>query len=398
MNLTLTTRDKKLLFILLVVAIICLPYFFLIQPSMEKCTTLQDEITDLRSDKSQLESLALNQKTYIQKTNEMAVEREKLLAVFPSELLQESNILFAYNTELIIPMWLWQVDYADEDLTLDLQGAVLPEGATQTEETVTETVTEAETGTEAETEKTEESEENSVSVVALSTGLTGKSTETKYAFDSGYEEFKSFLKYIEGYEERTVITGLTASYNDELEQVTGTFTLKQYALEGEGRTPVNVQEPKMLTGSTNVFKQATGNFSTETEEPDFFLMLSQPKADIEPVIFGKSNDSSKESYLSAADNKKTEAVITFTGEDGAYTATYQIGDKKLSGDGVSFTKEGAINFEVISSTRVGEDDQVGVNLSIINETDAIVKISISGDDESTPRVTIKGKTGNIVMN
>lgn len=390
MNLTLTTRDKKLLFILLLVAIICLPYFFLIQPAMESCTTLQDDIMEQRMIKSTLESLAFNQEDYIQKTRELAVKREELLMSFPSELLQESNILFAYDIEKRIPMWLWQVDYAETDLYLDLQGAVLPEGATQTQ---TEIQTETETQTKAET-----AEGDTVTTTLVSAGLTGTSTETKYAFDAGYEEFKTFMQYIEDYSDRTVITGLTASYDEDLEQVKGTFTLKQYALEGEGRTPVKVQEPVMLTGSTNVFKQATGNFSAETETPDFFLMLNQAEADVEAVIFGKSNDPSQESYLTAAENKTTQAVITFKGKEGAYTAVYQLGEKKLAGDGIGFTSEGAICFEIISSKRVGEDDKAGVELSVVNETDAMVKIAITGDDEDSPRVIIKGKTGSIVMN
>lgn len=409
MNFTLTTRDKKLLLILLVVAIICIPYFFLIQPSMEKCASLQDEISEYRSKKTTLESYALNKKNYEEEMDTMAAQKEDLMKEFPSELLQEQNVIFAKDTEDVIGISLWQIDYADTDLYLDLQGAVLPDGSTstvtsasETEATTAEETAAAADGTEASTDETTNDSTvgtEPVETTVLSNGLTGRSTETKYAFDAGYEEFKNFISYIENYESRMVLTGIDVTYDMDRELVSGTFTLKQYALSGEGREPEKTTEPQMLTGTTNVFKQATGNFGTDTESssPDFFLMLNQSEADVDAVIFGQSNDGSQDSYLTETFNKSMDATITFNGEEGAYTANYSIGDKTLD-EGISFTKDGNINFEVISSTRVGKDDKVGVNLSIVNNTDTTVKVSISEDDETNPRVTIKGKTGRILMN
>lgn len=39
-----------------------------------------------------------------------------------------------------------------------------------------------------------------------------------------------------------------------------------------------------------------------------------------------------------------------------------------------------------------------ISLNIINETDCIVKVKTENDDDEDPRVTIKGTTGDIVIN
>lgn len=43
----LTSRDKKLLLLLAIVAVLFLPYFFVIQPLMEKNEKIISEITEL---------------------------------------------------------------------------------------------------------------------------------------------------------------------------------------------------------------------------------------------------------------------------------------------------------------------------------------------------------------
>jgi VCBS repeat-containing protein len=197
-----------------------------------------------------------------------------------------------------------------------------------------------------------------------------------------------------------VITELDASYSSEIDVVNGNFTLSQYALSGEGRNNVTYLEPNKSQGTTNVFKQATGSYGAETKEEtaDFFIALNNPDADMDAVIIGQSNDVTKSTYLTSDKNALQEVKITFEGENGEYYAVYSIGDEVYDEDGVAFTKNGKILLQIISSENNDKADKVAANLYIINNTDTTVLYEILNEDSDSPRVNIKGKTGDVSTN
>lgn len=384
MKITLSERDKKLLLVLVIVAIICLPYFFVIQPFMDKNTKIEAEIKELRNQKQYLEDLSINEGEYAKASDEIAVMAQELLMRFPSDLPQEASILFINNTEKKIPIRLHQVTFGDDvaaQITSSADAAQIDAVEQETGDVTNDAVVEEVTET-----------------VAISGNLSGKSTETKFSFEAGYKEYKDFLEYILNYNDRMVITNMTATYG--MDVVSGNFTLKQYAISGDGRPPVNYLEPNLMHGTTNVFLQAAGMGSAEeTDEAgeDFFLMLSQPDADVDALIFGKSNDATEETYFYTDKNAQQETTISFEGKDGQYTANYYIGKEAYSEEGISFAKNGSINFEVISSPRASEKDKVETKLNIVNNTDVTLHVNILDDDTENPRVTILEKTGVMVI-
>lgn len=382
----LSERDKKLLLILVIVIIVCVPYFFIIQPLMDKVDSLGKEISDLNAQVKYREELALMEEEYGKAAEQMAAMETELLSKFPSDLPQEASILFIHNTEQMIPISLYQVAFGDD---------VAAQVTSAAEEQAIEDV-EAETG---DTTQTEVIEDNT-QTTSLGLGLTGLQTQTRFAYDAGYEEFKDFLKYIADYHDRMVITELEASYSGEMNLVSGNLTLSQYALKGEGRNAVQFLEPNMIQGTTNVFKQASGNFDTTevAASPDFFILLNQPGADVDAIIVGQSNDVTESTYLSSTKNAKQEVNIYFEGETGKYNAYYEIGKTKYDDAGVDFDKDGNIELQIISSSRLDDSDKVEISLNIYNTSDAIVKVTTLNDDAEKPRVTIKGTEGNIIIN
>ena len=382
----LSERDKKLLLILVIVIIVCVPYFFIIQPLMDKVDSLGKEISDLNAQVKYREELALMEEEYGKAAEQMAAMETELLSKFPSDLPQEASILFIHNTEQVIPISLYQVAFGDD---------VAAQVTSTAEEQAIEDV-EAETG---DTTQTEVIEDNT-QTTSLGLGLTGIQTLTRFAYDAGYEEFKDFLKYIADYHDRMVITELEASYSGEMNLVSGNLTLSQYALKGEGRNTVQFLEPNMIQGTTNVFKQASGNFDTTevAASPDFFILLNQPGADVDAIIVGQSNDVTESTYLSSTKNAKQEVNIYFEGETGKYNAYYEIGKTKYDDAGVDFDKDGNIELQIISSSRLDDSDKVEISLNIYNTSDAIVKVTTLNDDAEKPRVTIKGTEGDIIIN
>lgn len=381
MNLNLSERDKKLLLFLAILCIICVPYFFIIQPYMDKNAALETEITELQSQKRYLTDLALNEAVYEEQTKEAVAETLEIMAKFPSDLPQEASILFIDNTEKTIPIKLHQVTFGEDvaaQLTSDAEAEQIQ-------------AVEQEMGYESDQPVVEEKSET----VAISGDLNGLETETQFAFEAGYEEWKEFLDYIANYRDRMVITGMTATYT--LDEVVGNFTLKQYAIAGDGRLPVSILEPNLMHGTTNVFLKAAGIGNAKSDAADFFMMLSGPDADVDAVIVGQSNDAAETTYLSSDENLLQEVTVRFEGKDGQYVAHYEVGDESYSEEGVTFAKKGAIVFEIISSPRTGENDKVGARLNIVNNTDVTVSVKILDDDAENPRLDIAEQTGVIAL-
>lgn len=378
----LTEKDKNLLLILAVIAAFCLPLVLLVQPAMNKCEALTREISELQSRKSYLDQIVAAGSTYQEEAENIAVKKEELMNRFPSDIPQEASLLFMDNTEKKLSISLYQVGFG-EDVAMQMTSAPTQEAIDQVE---------ADTG-----DVTDDSVyADTTSQTAVTSGLTGISTSTDFSYTAGYEEFKEFLDYIENYNDRMVITSLTASYAMDMNQVNGNFTLIQYALKGEDRNPVSFLEPEMLQGTNNIFTQASGVFNEETNQSaQFFLMLNQPDADDEAFIMGQMSDVAEETYLVNDENKLQKAAIEFEGTDGEYTAYYSVGKEKTVKEGIPFTADGQIGFEILSSERADDKDKVSVQVDIVNNTDTIVYLSVQNDDEENPRVTIKGKTGDI---
>ncbi len=386
MPFSLSERDKKLLLLLLIVAIICIPFFLYIQPTMEKNQKLEAEISELGNYKSQLEQLAMQGAYYQEDLGNIIKEKEAVFGRFPSGLPQEASIIFIYTTERAIPIRLYQVSFGED---------VAAQITSEEEEKAIKVVEEA-TGDATQTEVIDEV----VETTSLGGGLQGISTATQFTYMAGYQEFKDFLNYIQNYQDRMVITELNANYLAESDTVSGSFKLLQYAIAGPERLPVEYVEPTMLQGTTNIFMEAAGNFGEvkqDAEEADFFLMLSQPDANVDAKIVGKSGDAGQISYLTNDDNSEQEIKITFEGKSGDYKAHYSIGKKSYDKAGVTFEKEGSINLEILSSPRVGDKDKVAAKISIVNDTDITVHVKVVDDDTENPRVNIMGKTGAILM-
>lgn len=381
----LSERDKKLLLILAILVVCAVPYMLLISPMFEKVEILKKDVNQLQTRKETLQQMDTAQGEYLSAAETYTVEKEKLLDRFPTELNQEESLLFITETERSIPISLYQLTFG-ENVAAQITSTAEAQAIDQVEE-ATGDVTDDEVI--AETTQTE----------VLSSGLIGMSTSTQFSYEAGYQEFKNFLNFILNNDKRMVITDLTASYEADMNMVSGSFTLVQYALSGTDRVAEEVVEPEFSHGTDNVFMQAVGGMSNEgnaiESEPDFFLMLNQPDADMEAKIIGQSSDKTEQTFLVDDSNKKQAVTVRFAGENGVYHAFYSIDDFEYSEEGISFNKNGSIIFQILSNPRASDKDKNEVNLDIINETDVSVIVSTVYDDEANPRVVIRGQTGDI---
>ncbi len=379
-----TDRIKKLIILLVIAIIIVAPIFFFIQPTMEKNANLTLQIEDLEATKTQLNNWASNAGTYREEMKAMEKDTEEIFSRYPSELLQEAVVLFLHETEKEVPIVFRQTNFG-EDVAAQITSEAEEEAIKEVEEA---------TGMESD----EEILEDTTTTTPLGEGLASTSTTNRIGFRATYEGFKEFLDYILKYEERIVIYELDASYSEETQNVTGSFSIIHYAISGPDREAVYVTPPDMMLGTGNIFMEAAGSSANtaEAEPSDFFVLLNQPSSVNEAKVVGRTNDVAETTYLTSDENNEQEITIIFEGEDGTYTADYSIGDESYEGDEIEFNKTGAIYLEIISSPRQNADDDVAATFNIINRTDQDVYFSRLGDDPEDPRIDILGVTGPVL--
>lgn len=231
-------------------------------------------------------------------------------------------------------------------------------------------------------------------------------------FIGTYKNLMEFIKSIEGYSKRIVVSNLKISQG-ATDQVTGTMQLELYAI------PKISDEDKAFFkwdfnntyGKGNPFDGAVeGNgvassiedIGKNVKQPtyDFVMSLRPISSELPTVILGRGNDSSRNTYV-YGDNPQTENVeMYFMKKDGKYYYKYKTSrnsyPEQYNGDGEGFTPANDnINFKIYSLRRKDDSDKSGANIKLYNNTDKTVSITIETDDSARPRAVISGQGGNI---
>lgn len=433
----LNEKDNKLLGILLILVILVVPYLLIISPFYEKTRVLNSEVAELEARYTYLQNLDANRVEYQEKVKEYHQLRQDMLDLFPADIEQEASIVFISATEKLLPASLRQISFTQNyaafiepveevDGTLPTEEGVPEEGAVENPEPYQEEGEGPQTPGEivdavkddpilkalAELEGTEEEKAAMAEAIALGDGLIGITGSTQISYECSYMVFKQMLNYIKQYEERMVMSTLSASYNEEEEIVSGVFTLEQYAVKGLEREYTEVQVPEVNIGNGNIFVSGSGisgvtegSASNSPENVgdayDYFMMLAQPEADVEAKIIGKTNDGAGESYINSDLNSKQEMTITFTGKEGEYAVSYAVGKTRYPSTnyakGEPFDPGATLDLLIISSPRVGDNDKVGANVNIHNKTDLPCTVTLLEEDPENPRIDFKGKTGEVIL-
>lgn len=391
-----SARDKKLLLILLALAVFCIPYFMVIKPMQEDNLVLRQQVVEAKERNRYLISLGGQENYYKQEAQKLAAEKEEILARFPEELPQEATILFLADLEKRIPISLMQVVYGQETAASVTSTEPVSESTEQMSVSEKEAAkTDAEIA-EIEAAMTGGTDTQITTQTALTENMTGKCIASEYTYSVDYKNWKEFLYTILQEQNRMVITSLDAVFI-ESGKVEGSFRMNQYAIEGTGRGPVQIVEPELSNGTTNIFRSAAGKGSEAEEEADFFLMLNPPEAEVAAKIFGQAGDTEESTYLTSSSNDKQVIEIIFRGESGSYTAACTIGETTYEEEGIAFEKYGQIQLEILSTPRLGEDDKAGAVIHITNETDTTLGVRVIDDDTNDPRADIRTKIGAILM-
>lgn len=416
MNL-ISERDKKLIIFMAMVAVILLPYFLYVQPTIKKNDTLRQEIAALKDTRTQLESKAMQAEFYRSEILRMTQDEGLILSHYPSSWPEEANLSFIHETENLISIELYQAGFGEDGVSPIIAAAdtAVTESTDPSAAVEVNDATEAVAAAEADAAETEAdaaaviaAEEDGLNggtaetteTVSLSSELNGISITNQFSYRSGYQALKEFLVYIRDYVHRKVITNITMSYSPEDGMVSGSFSMIQYAVSGSGRPPIEIERPEIPQGTTNIFMTAAGGAGTAeaaADTYDFFILLNRPEATMDAKIIGQADDAAQTTYLVSDENNEEEITVTFEGENGQYTAVYNIGDTEIGGEPPVLYKDGPIYLEIIAAPRGGDGDEVEAAVNVINHTDQAVYVNVIEDDTDNTRVNIVGRTGSVMV-
>ena len=217
-------RDIKLLLLLVVVAIVVLPYVFFIKPTNEKIDSLTSEIATLSERQAYLQALDQNRDYYLKSIEVLNTSRDKLIANYPGGIKQENTIVFLRNLELTNPLSMLVISFGDV-ASIPVADAYVDQDGVEHE------------------------------------ALTALAQTNTINFMCTYEEMKTMLAFFNNYEERMVVSAISMDKN-EAGLLEGTFVVNQYAVLGTGKELAPAKIPTVEHGVVDVF----GNFIEGEEE------------------------------------------------------------------------------------------------------------------------------------
>lgn len=226
-------------------------------------------------------------------------------------------------------------------------------------------------------------------------------------FNGTYAQVVKFLELLRQYDKKMPAYAINMSTKN-LTDVKGSVNMMVY-----GAPKINNELEEYLTWNLNntygkdkpfTVNSATGTgIKSDIVSGDFLVSAKSANSDLPTIMIGKANDPLRNTYVYADSNIETLVELELTKEGDKYYYKYRTSNgstpKNYNGNGNEFVPNGEnIEINIQSDSRVNTEDKAGLKLKIINNTDKLVNVNISGDDKSDPRVSIDGDSQNINVN
>ncbi|MFL0164262.1 pilus assembly protein PilO [Candidatus Clostridium helianthi] len=227
------------------------------------------------------------------------------------------------------------------------------------------------------------------------------------SFNGSYDAVIKFLNSLGEYNRKIPVSNISIN-EKSLEEVTGSLSMTIYSIpkideDIESYLKWNLNNTYGKSQPFNVGSAAGTGIKSNTDISDFMVGVKSSTSELPTVMIGKANDELRTTYAYGDGNSELSAEMILTKKDDKYYYKYKTNIDKIPINYNDLGNEFVPNSENIvlgisSESRVTSNDKSGLKLKIINNTDKLVQVDISGDDISDPRVSIDGDSKNISVN
>lgn len=223
-------RDKKIILVIVLLAVILLPVFLLIRPKIEDIKSLESEVASVEERYNYLKALSEKQPYYEAQIAELNKGRDALLQGYAAGITQPNIIMFLKNNI---------EDSIGINMTVESFSGI-------GETVITDGYTD-ESGNYVE-------------------GLTALSSTTNVSYSGDYDSVKNMLDYVFNNDEKMLISSIDMSYSAENGIISGMFSISQFAITGNGKSFNPISVPKMNHGNETIFSEIKYVEEIEEEE------------------------------------------------------------------------------------------------------------------------------------
>ncbi|MCR4585173.1 MAG: hypothetical protein K5686_05555 [Lachnospiraceae bacterium] len=210
----LTDRDRKTILILLILAVIALPYTLYIQDTREDTDKVNAEIVTLNETFNRLNEMNQKRDFYIAETKKYKDNTLKLIEQFPADVRPENYAMFLLNAEYSSDKIPLEVEEGEEDLGLY----------------------ELEYPIRFKTYGFGDNEQFDLASDEVQLDYTALTNKSSVLFLCKYDALKYMLKYLMDYKDPMIYSTLKLEMDEETGTIAGEMILEQYAIAGQGRT------------------------------------------------------------------------------------------------------------------------------------------------------------------
>ena len=242
----LSDRDSKIILVLLIIAIVVLPYVLYTKNLRADTELIKSENVDLKARLEELQEMNKNRDFYIAETERMQKERDELIASFPAEIGQENYTMFLQYLEVNSILKANENELAMQE---DEDDETPPFGYEGIEGNTTFLIGSVGYNDNDYIQIGEDSDSN----------LMGVINDSTLAFACYYDGFRYMLDYILNYEDPMIYKKLNVKYDPDTAQLEGEMMIEQWAIAGNDRkldpVPVfeDIDELDMRGLDTNLF-------------------------------------------------------------------------------------------------------------------------------------------------
>lgn len=253
-------------------------------------------------------------------------------------------------------------------------------------------------------ENKESSEEAKDDNAARQPSLSVHQISANITFESKYNDLLRFIDAIQNNSVDISITNIsTLSPGGDLLQ--GTIVMNFYEIpkltEFEENNDEWNWEDLARYGKGNPFSSdasavlynSGGNF-------DFYVNLEPESSDLPTLLVGKTEDTTRSTYISEDSNTVESVQFYFKGENNNFYYRYSTKNNSYpkTEEWQEFTPsdEEGIRIRVYSGTRSSTTDSAGANIGVTNTSGLKVYFEIENDSATNPRVTFKDAKSVIV--